>query len=377
MTALRASLGRIAAMASKEVRHILRDRQMLGFALAMPVALLLLFGYAVSFDVEDIPLVVVDQDHTAQSRALAERFTAAGTFQEILRVDDPAEVEGLFRRGAARVALMVPKGFSRVGAAGNGQTAQLLLDGSDNTSTAVALGYADAVALQASQAALAAAAPGFEPPLSLRTRLFFNPGAESTVVLVPGLMAVILVMIAVMLTALTVAREYERGSMEQLFATPVGRLEIILGKLGPYFLLGQMQVLLVLVVGVGLFNVPVAGNLAILFTVASLFLLAMLAQGLVLSVVTRSQMVSSQLAALTTLLPAILLSGFIFPIANMPPPLRAVASVLPARYLVHALRAVLLRGNGWASVWPDALATGLFFAVMLLIATRRFRRVLA
>lgn len=373
---MRALLDRAAAMAAKEVRHILRDRQMLGFALAMPVAMLLLFGYAVSFDVEDVPLVVVDLDRTTESRALTERFTAAGTFTLVARRDHAADVEPLFRRGAARAALVIPPGFARDAARGDA-TAQFLLDGADNTTASIALGYADAVALRAGQAALSSAIADFRPPLETRTRTFFNPRLDSAVVLVPGLMAVILVMIAVMLTALTVAREYERGSMEQLFATPVGRLEIILGKLGPYFVVGMLQVLIILTVGVTLFDVPVAGSLVTLFVIAALFLLAMLAQGLVISVVTRSQMVASQVAAMSTLLPALLLSGFVFPIQNMPPPLQAIAHLLPGKYLVHALRSVLLRGNGWDVVWVDAAATGAFFLLMLLIATRRFQRRLA
>ena len=184
-------------------------------------------------------------------------------------------------------------------------------------------------------------------------------------------------MIAVMLTALTVAREYERGSMEQLFATPVGRVEVILGKLVPYFVIGLVQVLLVLTLGVALFDVPVNGSLWLLFAVSSLFILAMLMQGLLISVITRSQMVASMAAAISTFLPALLLSGFIFPIENMPLVLRAVATVLPARYFVNSLRAILLRGNGMEVIWPDLIALSAFFLVLLVIATARFQRKLA
>lgn len=363
---------RVAAMAGKEVRHILRDPQMLGFALVMPVALLLLFGYAVSFDVDDVPLVVVDGDQSPSSRELVDRFTASGTFTAVAERPSAGDVEVLFRRGAAKAALVIPPGFSHDAARApqSDRRAQLLLDGADNTTAQIALGYADMVALRA-------AAGDAVPPVELRARTYYNPQLRSAVVIVPGLMVVILVMVAVMLTALTIAREYERGSMEQLFATPVGRLEIILGKLAPYFVLGMTQVLLVLTVGVGLFDVPVAGSLFLLFGVAALFILAMLAQGVVISVVTRSQMVASQVAAVTTMLPSILLSGFVFPIDNMPLPLRVIAHILPAKYLVHALRAVMLRGNGVEHVWPDALATGAFAIVMIAVATRRFRRSLA
>lgn len=370
------TLQRTFAVASKEVMHILRDPQVLAFALGMPVLLLLLFGYAVSFDVEHIPLAVVDQDHSAESRTLARAFSASGLFDEVARTDVDGAAEPLFRRGVARAALVIPRGFAADSGAGREARAQLLLDGSDNTTAALALGYATSIALRASQARLDAlvGAHGVEPPLEARARTLYNPALRSSVFLVPGLIVVILVMVAVMLTALTLAREYERGSMEQLFATPVTSAEVILGKLSPYFIIGLLQVLLVLVVGVTLFDVPVRGSLAVLYLVASVFLLAMLTQGLMLSAVTRNQMIASQAAALSTLLPSLLLSGFVFPIENMPPVLQGVAHVLPATYLVHALKAILLRGNGLAAVVPDILAMLAFFLVVLLVSVKRFRR---
>jgi ABC-2 type transport system permease protein len=200
---------------------------------------------------------------------------------------------------------------------------------------------------------------------------------RSAVFIVPGLIVLVLVIVSVMLTALTVAREYERGSMEQLFATPVSRLELIVGKLMPYFVLGLVQVLLVLVVGVTLFDVPLRGSVGLIFLAASIFLLAELTYGLVISIVTRSQMVAAQVAAISTFLPALILSDFIFPIDNMPPPLRFVSSLLPPRYLVHALRSIMLRGNGLETIVFDLLPMAGFFVVMLVIATRRFRRTVA
>lgn len=363
---------RAMAIASKEVTHIARDPQLIGFALGMPVVLLLLFGYAVSFDIEHIPLAVVDEDRTADSRAVAERFTSSEVFVKAAEATDTESVEPLFRRSLAKAALVFPEGFARAMARGDVAHAQLLLDGSDNTTAATALGYASTIALGA-----AARAAGVEPAVELEARTFFNPRLKSSVFLVPGLMALILVMVAVMLTALAVAREYERGSMEQLFATPVGRLEIILGKLGPNFVLGLLQVLLVLVVGVTLFEVPIRGSLLLVFLVSALFLLAMLMLGLVISVKTKSQMVASQIAAISTLLPSMLLSGFVFPVENLPLVLKFIASILPARYFIDALRAILLRGNGLDVVWPDLLALLAFFLVMLVVATRSFQRRLA
>lgn len=366
---------RTRAIAGKEVRHILRDPQLLGFALLMPVILLLIFGYAVSFDLHDIPLAVVDQDHTETSRALVRDFEQAGTFVTTVRPTDPSAVEPLFRRDVAKVALIIPPGFARSAARGEVARAQLLLDGSDNTTAATALGYATSIALTGARSS-GAASP--DPLLvEARTRTFFNPTLESAVFLVPGLIALILVIVAVMLTSLAVAREYERGSMEQLFSTPVGRLEIILGKLGPNFILGMLQVLIVLLIGVALFEVPVRGSVLAVFAVSAVFIMAMLMQGLLISVLTKSQMLASQLAAITTLLPALLLSGFIYPVENLPAALQALAAILPARYFVEALRAIMLRGNGIGDVLPQLLPLVLFFFAMLVIALRRFRRQLA
>ncbi|MBI4701716.1 MAG: ABC transporter permease [Deltaproteobacteria bacterium] len=374
MLKLRRLLLRFLAIANKEVMHIRRDPQILGFALGMPVVMILLFGFGVSFDVEHVPLVVVDQDRSASSRALVDRFTASASFEVVASRRDPAEVETLFRAYLAKAALIVPEGYERRLRRGEQAQAQLLLDGADNTTAGIALGYAAAVSLAASRAEIERLVGPLAPSLSVRSRTFFNPALQSSVFLVPGLMVVILVMCTVMLTALTVAREYERGSMEQLFATPVGRLEVILGKLVPYFVIGLVQVLLVLALGVTLFHVPVRGSLLLLFVVASLFILAMLMQGLLISVATRSQMLASMVAAVSTFLPGMLLSGFVFPVENMPWLLRAVASVLPARYFLRALRAVLLRGNGLEVIWPDLVALALFCLVLLAAATKRFRR---
>lgn len=367
-------LGRLSAMAGKEVNHILRDPQVLLFALGMPVVLLLLFGYAVTFDMDHIPLVVVDQQQSRTSRELVAAFEGGQLFDVAISAEDPERVEPLLRRGVAKVGLVIPEDFDRQVARRETPEAQLLLDGSDNNSAGMALGYANALAQAATQRSAARAGSPLELPIEARTRTLYNPGLKSSVVLVPGLMVVLLIMVAVMLTALTVAREYERGSMEQLFATPVGRLEVILGKLGPYFVLGMVDVLLVVTVGVLLFGVPVRGSLVVLTGVSALFMLAMLTQGLVVSVLTRNQMLASQVAVFSTLLPSLLLSGFVFPVESMPVVLQVVASMFPARYFVHAVRAVMLKGGGFGAVAWDCAAIAAFFGVMLAVAVGRFRR---
>ncbi|MBN1947677.1 MAG: ABC transporter permease [Bradymonadales bacterium] len=369
-------LTRVTAITVKEAAHILRDPRVMIFALVLPVLLLLLFGYAISFDVDHIPLVVVDQDQTNASRNLVESFTSGDLFEIKARRSTVDQVEPLFRSGLARAALVIPEEFTRRLAGGREPSVQLLLDGSDNNTATVALGYAGVVALEVSRRQMPTSLSREGAPISAQIRTFFNPGLRSSAFIVPGLTAVILTMIATMLTALTVSREIEQGSMEQLFTTPVSRLEIVVGKVCPYFLLGLVAVLLVLTAGVAMFSVPVAGSLWLLFGVSALFLLAMFIQGLFISVATRRQALASQLAFITTMLPALLLSGFVFPIDNMPWPLQFLARALPPSYFIHAIRAVLLRGNGVEAILRDSLAILLFFGVFLLLTVRRFRRAL-
>jgi ABC-2 type transport system permease protein len=205
----------------------------------------------------------------------------------------------------------------------------------------------------------------------------YNPAGRSALFMVPGLAAYLLAISAVLLTALTIAGEWERGSMEQLFASPVGRLEIVLGKLLPYLVLGMVELQLVLAFGALAFDLPVRGSAPLLFTLGFFFLVGMLGQGLVISVVAKNQLVATQAGALSALLPSMLLSGMVFPLENMPPPLQALSRIVPARYLVHALRGILLKGNGLDVLWPDLLAVVVFAAAILALATARFQRRLA
>lgn len=364
---------RTAVMAYKETLHIRRDPQVLAFALLLPVAMLLLFGFAISFDMDHIRLVVVDEDNSAQSRHLIQQFSAGDLFVIEDHLSDPAQVDAYFRRSQASAALVVPRGYARHLARADGATLQLIVDGSDNNSASIAMGYATVMASVATRSG--APIPSL-PPLRLEvsTRALFNPKLKSAIFIVPGLIALIPALVAVMMTALTIAREFERGSMEQLFSTPVGRVEIVLGKLAPYLGLGLIQVCLIVVAGIGLFGVPFAGSIFVLLGVSTVFLCAVLMQGLVVSAVTRSQVLASQVALITTMLPTILLSGFIFPIENMPTPLRVLATILPASHFMTAIRGIVLRGNGWNEVGMDMLPVVAYFVVMTAIAVSRFRR---
>ncbi len=364
---------RVAAIAFKEVLHIRRDPRTLALGLAMPVVMLLIFGYGVSFDVDRIPLIIADQDRTEESRRLADAFVAAKEFRAVAGAT-PEEAQERFRQGGALAALVVPRGYGNHLARGEAGDAQLLVDGADPVTANNVLSKSDAIARSESQRRALLLMPAASPPLEVNVWTRYNPEARSAIFLVPGLAAYLMAIGAVLLTALTVAGEWERGSMEQLFASPVGRLDIILGKLLPYLGLGMLQLLLVIGVGASVFDVPVRGSPLLLLGAGLLFLVGMLGQGLFISVVTKNQLVATQAGALSSLLPSMLLSGMLFPIENMPWPLQALSRVVPARYLVNALRGVMLKGNGLDVLWPDLVALAIFGVVIVALATARFQR---
>ena len=371
------ALRRTMAIAHKEVMHIFRDAGTLYFAIGMPLIMLILFGYAISFDVDHIPVVVVDQDGTAESREVLARLFSGRSFTRVATRDTAEEVEPLLRRREASVGVVVPKGYGEAIARGDVAVVQVLVDAADNATTSTVLSSASRFSVVVNRD-LARAQLGTPPDaIEARVRALYNPSSKSVMFLVPGLVAVIQTMMAVLLTALTVAREWERGSMEQLFATPVRRLEIVLGKLLPYFGVAMIQMMLVLAAGTWLFDVPIRGSIPLLFAISSLFLLAGLGQGLMISVITKNQMVATQIAAVSSMLPAVLLSGFILPIENMPRPLQILSNILPARHFMHAVRGIMLRDVAAADLARDALALVLFAVVVLGISTARFKRTIA
>jgi ABC-2 type transport system permease protein len=364
---------RVGAMAGKEVMHIRRDPRTLYMALAMPVVMLLIFGFGVSFDLDHIPLALQDADRSAESRALVRAVSAAGEFRVVAEADETQALH-LIRRGQALAALVLPAGFGRDLRAGKDANVQLLVDGSDGVVANQILAKMDALVRAHSQDRVNV---NLAPPLQVTVFTLFNPQARSALFMVPGLAVYLLAIAAVLLTALTISGEWERGSMEQLFASPVGRLEIVLGKLLPYLGLGMLQLLLVVAVGAVVFDVPIRGSVALLFVVGFLFLVGMLGQGLFISVVARSQLVATQAGALTSLLPSLLLSGMIVPVENMPQPLQVLSSLIPARYFVHAMRGIMLKGSPFSLLWIDLVALVAFALAILGLVTLRFRRRLA
>ncbi len=364
---------RLRAMARKEWLQLTRDPRSLVLAFALPAVLLLFFGYAITWDVRDIAMVVVDQDHTAESRALTEAFTSSGYFRLVSRLGRTAEIAGVFERGAARLALVIPPGFQSDVGAGRSAPLQALVDGSDANTATIALGYLRAV-VQSWSADAAGPGVRFTLPIVAESRVWFNEELLSRNMIVPGLVAAIMAIIAAMLTSLTLAREWERGTMEQLIATPVTRLEVVLGKLVPYLAIGMADVAVTSLLGVLLFHVPFRGDVVLFLALSLLFLIGALGFGIFISAAARSQLLATQLAMLSTFLPTFLLSGFMFSIDVMPAPLRIISLIVPARYFLVVTRGVFLKGVGIEVLWLQAVLMVAFALAGLGLAVRSFRK---
>ncbi len=372
-------LRRLMAVARKEFIHILRDPRSLGMAIAIPMLLLMLYGYALTLDVDHVPLVVWDQSQTSASRELISRFQGSRFFLLRDYVWNYRDVERAIDSGRALMAVIIPIDFAQRLEARTGAEVQIIVDGSDSNTATFASGYADAVAQTYSQEITLAAlrrlgAPASPPPLDLRPRVWFNADLESKNYLIPGLIAVIMMIIAALLTSLTVAREWERGTMEQLISTPVKVPELILGKLLPYWLIGMFDVLLSVLMGRFLFRVPLRGSGALLFAMAAIFLAGALALGMLISIVTRNQLLANQLGMVLTFLPALLLSGFVYAISNMPLAIQVVTYLVPARYFVALLKGIYLKGVGLEVLAGEAFLLTVFAAGMIGLATWRFRK---
>ena len=364
---------RLWAMARKETVQLRRDRRSLLLAFALPLLLLVIFGYAIVWDVRDIALAVVDQDRSPESRELVDGFLASGYFHLAARPERAADAATLFARGTARLVLVVPPGFAADLGAGRTATVQVLLDGGDANTATIALAYAEGVAAAFGQR-IVLHGERLTLPLVAQSRVWYNETLASRDMIVPGLVAVIMMVIAAMLSSLTIAREWERGTMEQLVSTPVTRLEVVLGKLLPYLAIGLIDVAAVSVLGVVLFGVPFRGSALLLFPLSFLFLCGSLGLGLFISAVSRSQVLATQIALVATFLPAFLLSGFMFAIENMPPVLRAISYLVPARYFLVVTRGIFLKGVGIPVLRYQALLMLGFAVVGLGLAVRSFRK---
>jgi ABC-2 type transport system permease protein len=370
------------AIARKEFTHIIRDPRSLGMAVAIPMLLLVLFGYALTLDVENVPMVVWDRGESAASRQFISRFQGSRYFSIRAYVSSYPELERAIDSRKALVALVLPEDFAGRIESGRSAEVQMIVDGSDSNTATIAIGYADVVVAGytqdvALQAAYRSGGKQIEAPLDVRPRVWFNPEMESRNYIIPGLIAVIMMVIAALLTSLTIAREWESGTMEQLISTPVKGPELILGKLLPYFGIGMLDVLLAVLTGVFLFQVPLRGSVVLVFGMAAVFLAGSLALGMVISIVTKSQLIASQLAMVLTFLPSFLLSGFMYATTNMPTAIRFITYLIPARYFVALLKGIYMKGVGLRILALEAVLLACFAVVVLAVANVAFKKKLA
>jgi ABC-2 type transport system permease protein len=366
----RFSLRRVEAVTRKEIWHIWRDPFTLGMALVLPMILVVIFGIAIDFDVQHAPLAVQDHSQSAASREFIRIFANSGTFRvEPTSTDGP--LEGLLRDERAKAVLAIPPQFARDLVIAPRVDAQFLLDGADNTTAGSILTTLTGV----QQAANLRLVPGWTPPpATLAIRLLFNPELKTPWFIVPGLAVVVVAIVSILLTALTVAREWENGSMELLLSTPVRPIELIIGKLAPYTIIGLLAVLFIYIVARLGFGVPFRGSHLVLLAGAFLFLSAYLAQGLLISVLTRKQQLSMQFAIVSGLLPSVLLSGFVFPIESMPTPFHYLTMIFPARWFMIISRDLFLKGTNLPDLIGPFSALLLINTFMLSVAVRRFKR---
>lgn len=373
------SFTRLLAVARKEVIHILRDSRSLGIVVIMPVTLMLLFGYGVNLDLKGLPVYVYDQDGSQQSQDLLKRFQASEYFHVERVVSSYAAVTRALDDGSAKMGIVIPWNFSQRLSDGGPVEVQALVDSTDDNTANVLMGYSQAVVQGYSSGIqlnwLQAHGQSVQPaPVSVDVRTWFNEDLESSAFIIPGVLALVMSVIGAFLTSLTIAREWERGSMEQLISTPVTAMEIMLGKLAPYFVLGMFDVAVCAFLAINWFHVPFRGSYLTLAISSALFMVVVLALGFLISVLAKNQFAASQIALLVTFLPAFLLSGFLFAIDQMPVFLQYITRILPARYYVSVLKQIFLKGTPTSMLYADLIPLAVFAFLLTLIATRSFHK---
>ncbi len=372
---LRAALRRIRALVRKETWQLLRDPSSIAIGIVMPVALLILFGYGINLDVRNVPVAIVMEENSAEARGLASAFELSSYFSP-KPVKTMAEAEEMLLASQVRAILRIPPDFARKAASGNGEV-QIVVNGSDANTARISLSYAQAaVGIWAAKEA-ARGAISNSAGVTIQSRLWFNEANDSSYFLVPGLVVLVMTLIGALLTALVMAREWERGTFEALFVTPVRSSEILLGKTVPYFLLGLAGLALCVVGSRLLFGVPLRGSLLVLTVVSMLYLLVALGLGLAISSVTKSQFIASQITVLATFLPAMMLSGFMFDPRSMPWAVQIVTYIFPGRYFVTLLQTLFLAGNIWSVILPNAAVLAGMATALLALAVRMTRKRIA
>ncbi|MBM4049202.1 MAG: ABC transporter permease [Planctomycetes bacterium] len=365
----------LASVMRKEFIHMRRDRMALAIMLAIPCVQLIIFGYAIDTDVRNVPLVVWDQDGSDLSRAFVEKLANTTYFRPVGHVRSEEELQQAIVSGRAKVGLRFPTDFSDRMLVGRGASVFVAIDGSDNTVGMQSLNVVNVLGVSENLKRLMGQSQirGDALPLDVRPRMLFNPNLESSHFLVPGLVGLIMQVLLVFLTAFSIVREREMGTLEQLLVTPVGRLGLILGKLAPYTLVGALQNATVLLLMRFLFGVPIHGSLPLLAGLSLLFMVAALGIGLFISTVARTQAQALQMAFLV-MLPSVLLSGFMFPRESMPTVIWVFTHVIPLTFFIEILRGIIVRGAGWPALWDEAAALALLGFTLTVLAAFRFRK---
>lgn len=368
----KAPLLRLRRLVWKEFLELRQNPRLFGLVIVAPIIQLTLLGYAATTDVKEVPIVVADGDRSPASRDVIARFEASPNFHVMHLVTTTAEVDRDLQQDRAWMALAIPNGYGARVASGEPVALQVIADGSNSNSTTVALGYTNALIGQYAQDLMATGAP--QPAIDLRVRVWFNPELESRFFMIPGVLALLLLLITTNLAAMGIVREKELGTLEQLNVTPLRRWELIVGKLLPYGLIGLIDVLLVTAVAVFWFQVPLRGSFALLLTMSLLYVICTLALGLFISTVSDTQQQAMMSATFFFLTPMIYLSGFIFPIENMPRVIQYATYIVPLRYFLVIVRGIFLKGIGLRLLWPQAAALAGWGAAVLSLAVMRSRK---
>lgn len=371
--------GAVKAVALKELREISRDPITIAVAALLPLVMLFLFGAALSLDVKEAPYAVYDLDGSKHSREIVDAFAHSGYFKLSTRLNSSREIGEVLDRGVARMVLVIPPDFSARIERGETTSLQALIDGSFSATAMVIAGYASAVVHDFELRHARVQAPSFaeQAPIRVEGRIWYNAPLKSVYYIVPGLFGVILMAFPPLLTALAVVREKESGSAQQIFVSPISSLEFIIGKALPYALIAFLEMLAVLIVGLYGFDVPFRGSLLLFFLAASIYVSCTVGLGLLVSAITRSQLVAMLLAILLTLMPAFLFSGFLFPVFTMPRPMQWYTYAFPARYFVEISRGIVMKGVGLQTWWPQLLALVAYTVVVFAFAAVAFRKRIA
>jgi ABC-2 type transport system permease protein len=369
------SLRRASAIAGKEWTQIRRDSRSLILSILAPALLIMLFGYALTVDVKNVRTVVFDQDRTAASRSLLEKFSHTEYLNIVAYVDNYRDIDRMIDRGETSLAIVIPRKFEKAFKSGKQTSVQVIIDGSDSTSATVSSGYVKAIVTGFNldikiDELKRAGISSFRAPVDIRNRVWYNPELRSKNFIIPGLIVIILAIISALIASLTISREWERGTMETLITTPVRPWEMVTGKIIPYLIIGLFDVILTACTGYFVFDVPIKGSFIEFYLLALLFLAGTSSLGLVISTVTKMQVLSVQIAMVATYLPSFILSGFIFPIENMPVFVQGITYLIPARYLIVLVKGIVLKGVAASLLWMQIVFLAIFASVVIFIGIR-------